>query len=332
MTRLIFFVLVHSYAVFILFVIAIYIYFIIQNMTLSSLIHCIYVIQYQSMVIDNFDIIRSHLDFIDTKLDRYVVHILRRPKDISQGMKNALGANESQRLIKTYYVDSFEYFDRKKEAIKELCRANNARAYVLVQPKDNFECLINLGKKILDTIQNKNYSVKPEHLMREAYCEMHKTRKKQWILDLDDNEMYSWTREQVKELVKKHLKAIGKTEDDMYEVQTRHGIHVISSPFNLQKALEECAMLYEGVKSGNTLEDILEEIASIDMKNKAIEDWNSHILTPFNAIEWFKKSYGEKSIEATSSQKHLTSKLIKMPGWLHKDGMTILYMETNNAK
>ena len=35
------------------------------------------------MVIDNFDIIRQHLDFIDTKLDRYVVHILRRPKDIS---------------------------------------------------------------------------------------------------------------------------------------------------------------------------------------------------------------------------------------------------------
>lgn len=35
------------------------------------------------MEIDNFDIIREHLDFIDTKLDRYVVHILRRPKDIS---------------------------------------------------------------------------------------------------------------------------------------------------------------------------------------------------------------------------------------------------------
>ena len=47
------------------------------------------------MEIDNFDIVRSHLDFIDTKLDRYVVHILRRPKDISPEMKNALGANES---------------------------------------------------------------------------------------------------------------------------------------------------------------------------------------------------------------------------------------------
>lgn len=47
------------------------------------------------MEIDNFDIIKSHLDFIDTKLDRYVVHILRRPKDLTSGMKNLLGANET---------------------------------------------------------------------------------------------------------------------------------------------------------------------------------------------------------------------------------------------
>ena len=86
----------------------------------------------QNMEIDNFDIVRQHLDFIDAKLDRYIVHILRRPKDISSEMKNLLGANETQRLIKTYYIDSPEYFDRKREAIKELCRANNARAYIIV--------------------------------------------------------------------------------------------------------------------------------------------------------------------------------------------------------
>ena len=71
------------------------------------------------MEIDNFDIIREHLDFVDSKLDRYIVHILRRPKDISPKMKNELGANEAQRLIKTYYIDSIEYFDRKIPAIKE---------------------------------------------------------------------------------------------------------------------------------------------------------------------------------------------------------------------
>ena len=200
-------------------------------------------------MIDNFAIIREHLDF-KLPTDRYIVHILRRPKDCV-GLTNNLGSNEAQRLIRTYYIDSLKYFDSKIEAIKELCQSCNARAYIIVQPKDNFECLLNLGKKIFDTIQNKNYSVKPEHLIRQAYCEYHKSRKKLWILDLDDEEMHGWTLDQVLSLVKEELKAIGKSEAEAYIVQTKHGHHIITSPFNLQKAYEKCSMLYEGVHKVN---------------------------------------------------------------------------------
>ena len=35
------------------------------------------------MEIDNFQIFRDHLTFIE-KTDRYVIHILRRPKDLMQ--------------------------------------------------------------------------------------------------------------------------------------------------------------------------------------------------------------------------------------------------------
>lgn len=272
------------------------------------------------MVIDNFDIIRSHLDFIDTKLDRYVVHILRRPKDISPEMKNALGANESQRLIKTYYIDSLEYFDRKREAIKELCRANNARAYIIVQPKDNFECLLNLGQKILETIQNKNYSVKPEHLIRQAYCEWHKTRKKQWILDLDRDEMIEswtqmnfggkyickreWTLEKVQELVKKHLKLAGKSEDEMYTVKTKHGWHIITSPFNLAEAQKECSLLFEG------------------RRKQPVK------------IEEYQLNPGDKGYAGSPGLDHKYKTIEKeITGWLHKDGMTLLFcpMVNNNV-
>ena len=268
------------------------------------------------MTIDNFDIIRKHLDFIDTKLDRYVVHILRRPKDISPEMKNALGANESQRLIKTYYIDSLEYFDKKREAIKELCRANNARAYIIVQPKDNFECLLNLGEKIFETIRNKNYSVKPEHLIRQAFCEWHKTRKKQWILDLDRDAMVEtwvqqnfggcvlckreWTLEKVQELVKKHLKLVGKSEDEMYTVPTKNGWHVITSPFNLQAAYKECSLLYEGVQN----------------RTVSLEK-----CTLYPGDKGYTGNIGLDTKYKTEDK--------KIVGWLHKDGMTILYMESN---
>ena len=251
-------------------------------------------------MIDNFDIIRKHLDFIDNKLDRYIIHILRRPKDISPKMKNTLGANESQRLIKTYYVDSLEYFDRKIPAIKELCDSNNARAYIIVQPKDNFECLMNLGKKIFDTIQNKNYSVKPEHLIRQAYCEHHKTRKKQWIIDLDYNEMTEyvlgydkkiWTVDEVKDLILSELKKIQdmdptkygtSLEEQLYIVPTKNGCHIITPPFNLMNAQKKCNLMFEGRR-------IFEEY-----------------------IPW--------GLDEYKTVKH------EITGWLHKDGMTVLYI------
>lgn len=127
------------------------------------------------MEIDNFGIFRKNLRFID-KTDRYIIHILRRTKDCPA--KNRLGSNEHQRLIRTYYVDCIEYFDSKIEAIKELCVRNNARAYILPQVRNNFECLLSLGEKVLETIRMGNYSVKPEHLLRSAYCEYHKSRDK----------------------------------------------------------------------------------------------------------------------------------------------------------
>lgn len=267
------------------------------------------------MEIDNFDIFREHLDFVDTKLDRYVIHILRRPKDISKDMKNALGANESQRLIKTYYVDSIEYFDRKIPAIKELCISNNARAYIIVQPKDNFECLLNLGEKIFETIRNKNYSVKPEHLVRQAFCEWHKTRKKQWILDLDEDSMVEyidgemtfggpskvterkWTKDEVLDLVKAQLKADGKDENAPYVVKTKNGCHIITPPFNLQRAVKQCNLLFEGVKKFKV----------------GTKEW------------WLKR--GDRGFTGSPGLDHKYESIYKeVVGWLHKDGMSLLYM------
>ena len=221
------------------------------------------------MVIDNFEIFRKHLTF-ETKQDRYIVHVFRRPKDVKQ-LGNELGSNECQRLLRTYYIDSLDYFDKKIPAIKELCKSNRARAYIIPQVRNNEECLLNLAEKVLETIRLKNYSVKPEHLLRAAYCEYHKSRKKVWILDLDNDEMHGWTVEQAFELVKSQLKAIGKDESEAYLVQTKSGMHILTSPFNLQEAYKLCPMLYEGVHKGPNGEDVV--------------------------------------------------------GWLHKDGMSLLYLD-----
>lgn len=251
------------------------------------------------MTIDNFEIFRNHLTFID-KTDRYIIHILRRPKDCVAG-ENYLGSNEHQRLIRTYYIDNIDYYNKKETAIKELCHANNARAYIIPQVRNNYECLLNLGEKVLETIRLGNYSVKPEHLLRSAYCEYHKSRAKRWIIDLDDDcmieykrimnfprdkiQLVPWDETNVLKLIRENLVKCGKKESDAYCVPTKSGYHIITEPFNLNEALTECSLMYEGIK--NTL-------VSYDDNDKPV-------------------------------YKQIT-------GWLHKDGMSLLYYHKEAIK
>lgn len=250
------------------------------------------------MEIDNFAEHMAHMDFISPN-DRYIVHILRRVKD-SKG-ENCLGSNETQRLIRTYYIDSLDYLNKKIPAIKELCQVNNARAYLIVSPKDNFECLLNLGKKVLDTIQNKNYSVKPDHLLRQAYCEMHRSRRKQWILDLDEDNMFEyklvkpdevmvteWTVEKVLEFVKNALAECKKNPECAYVVKTPKGHHIVTEPFDLQKAFAKCNMMFEG-----------------EIKSRPV------------GITW-------------TGPGEFEYKTKNLNGWLKKDGMSILYFKEGN--
>ena len=248
------------------------------------------------MVIDNFEIFRSRLEFKE-KTDRYIVHIMRRPKDlVGIPEMKAIGANEHQRLLRTYYIDSLEYFDRKTPAMKELCETNHARAYILPQVRNNFECLLSLGEKVLETIRLGNWSVKPEHLLRSAYCEYHKSRDKRWILDLDRDEMTeylydkskvevvkrTWTPDEVMELVRKNLAACGKDPESAYFVETKSGRHIVTSPFNLQAAFAECSLMFEGDRK-DTCEIVWTGPGEFELKRK-------------NTV-----------------------------GWLHKDGMSLLY-------
>lgn len=263
------------------------------------------------MEIDNFSIFRKHLDFVD-KTDRYIIHILRRPKDCKE-ISNTWGSNECQRLLRTYYIDSLDYFDRKIDAIKELCTTNRARAYIIPQVRNNFECLLNLGEKILETIRNGNYSVKPEHLLRSAYCEYHRSRKKTWIIDLDSDNMkeyiepvvfggkvidvIDWDVDGVLNIVKEELLSIGKKEDDAFVVPTKSGYHIVTSPFNLQSASKKCNMLFEGEKN-----------VAVSVDKYILNRGDKGYTGSIGLDTKYKTNYEKKN------------------GWLHKDGMSLLYL------
>ena len=265
------------------------------------------------MDINNFDIIRSHLTFekarkfnpntgnietINDTYDRYIVHIIKRAKDAT-GKK--YGVNESNRLIKTYEISSLEYFDKKKDHIIDLCKSNGARAYILPQVRSTYDCLKEMIKLGIDNLENP--TIKFQHILRSALCSMHKSRDKKWILDLDDDCMTeydnvatskkgsvikkTWTVDEVLKLVQDCLVECCKKPEDAYVVRTKSGHHVITRPFDLQKAYKKCSMLYEGVQ-------------------KKIVD-----------IKYTGPGESEDIVRDVT-------------GWLHKDGMTLLYVPEIN--
>lgn len=196
------------------------------------------------MFVDNFDLIRSQLTF-ETSYDQYICHIMRRAKDVKE---NKLGSEESQRLIKTYYINSIDYFDRKKEAIIELCESTHSRAYFLPQVRNSRDCLISLGKLIFENIDNTD--IKLDNLVRRASCSCHKSRNKKWILDFDD-----WSLEYFDSIlkdIKENLILTGRDpEKDLYIVPTKNGKHIITSPFNQQELVKKHPLIFEGVKTIN---------------------------------------------------------------------------------
>ena len=167
---------------------------------------------------------------------------------------------------------------------------------------------------MLETIRLGNFSVKPEHLLRSAYCEYHKSRDKQWILDLDDDCMIEyrhsvnyggqtlttrkWTVEEVLELVRENLKSCNKDPNLAYVVKTKSGHHIVTSPFNRQKAAEACNLIYEGEKS---------------------------FVTKCERYELHRGDPGYTgSIGLDTKYKIERTKLV---GWLHEDGMSLLFLD-----
>lgn len=248
---------------------------------------------------DNFELIRSKLTFVDD-FDRYVIHIMRRVKDQD---KNVLGSNESQRLLRTYYVGDLEYFDRKITAIKELCGTNNARAYILPQVRNNRDCLINLGKLVFENLDNP--TIKLDGITRKAVCSCHTSRDKKWILDFDDWSLAFFDK--ILADVKANLIDIGKDPDkSLYVVPTRHGKHIVTSPFNTKLLNEQHPLVFEGEKRGYEV-DPLNEIVSADKLEQTLFDVQ---LKSFDDCT-------KQKIKALPMKKHV--------GILHKDGATLLF-------
>ena len=307
-------------------------------------------------MVDNFSLLRSKLTFeklVEARLDpstnklkdvhyydvdQYDIHVLRRVKDC-RALGKKVGANECTRLLRTYEIKSLEAFDEKAEAIKELCQTNNARAYLLLQVRDSRDYQFNLGINLLTCMAKKNYGLKAEHLARTSFCEMHTSRNKVWMLDIDNDEMHGWAKDEIYKLLNENLQRCGKDPHEVYEVPTVHGFHIITPPFNTKSANDICPMIFKDQKKGydaNLVIDWLSvnlyaKMSSSMNVDDAIGKLKSGILTklrsnPFLVTE-LENDIGKLRDAGIVCDIDVLRKSCKkdIPGWLHKDATTLLF-------
>lgn len=136
--------------------------------------------------VDNFGLIDEFglLDFREPG-DIYVFHALKREKDMKEAgtIHKGDAGGDAHRLVRTWYVDSMEYYERNVEFMKKLCDDNDARLYMIPQVRNRLVCRRLLLHKIVDLLDDPN--VRDDNIVRSSICGCHQSRNKLWVLDVD---------------------------------------------------------------------------------------------------------------------------------------------------
>ena len=182
------------------------------------------------MIVDNFNLFKKILNLHNDD-EFYFVQILIRGKDghTEQGIN---GSNKN-RLIKFYTIKSAEHLAKVENEIKAICNAVNARAYIHPTKRSfkavSKECLKATVEMFLS---ENNMGLKGAY--STACGKSYITADKKFVIDLDDENA---SQEKIKEIVDYITNECEPLNHNKlcYRVDTAHGMHLITTPFNTAK-------------------------------------------------------------------------------------------------
>lgn len=224
------------------------------------------------MIIDNFWLIKTLLDFKD-KDDFYFLQIIQRKKDGN----DVPSANNGYRTIKTYYIRSLEDFERRKDAIIQLCEQNNARAYINLNVRNAREVALVAAKAYIDLVREDRCS--QGHRVYDHVCGITPKMgaKKKWIVDVD-----GLTDDQVDVICEKICNCrsafpVGHPiappcyfDNIIAQIPTVHGVHIITRGFDIKRFRE----ILEQTTSISLNQEQIKEITDIKKDNPTLLYFN----------------------------------------------------------
>lgn len=172
-------------------------------------------------LVDNFDLILDQLSF-KNRDEFYFVQIIQRKKD---GNKN-LHTRNGYRVIRSYYIYSKQELLDLKNRIIDLCKNNNARAYINPNVRNAKEVSLECIKRYSDLVLNNNSFM--GNNIWDSCCGSTRAKgyKALWTIDIDNLEHL----ETLKQIINQ---CQGAREDKIkYIVPTVNGCHLITYGFN----------------------------------------------------------------------------------------------------
>lgn len=170
-------------------------------------------------MVNNLELIKTLIDFPDEDTF-YKVEVIIRRKDNPDLSSNT-------KLVKTYYITSIEKLDLLFEKeIKPICDVLNARASFYLNKRSFEKTAFASLKQTVDCIMTHDYKAVKRAYNSACGKTCNGGDGKRWIFDLDEKD----------ESIANHIDSlVTKVGGKVYaHIPTKHGIHVITSVFNLK--------------------------------------------------------------------------------------------------
>jgi hypothetical protein len=185
-------------------------------------------------MVDNFELIKPLLKFPNDDT-YYHLQILRRGKDHPE-------LPAANRMIKSYFIIDINDLDFYEQEIKGLCKFFGARAYINLAPKSIKKTTMLQLKYLAERAYIGDYK-KIWKSWNTCAGEI-KGEEPRWVVDIDaktyDEIFYiSKTSKEISDFIEKCEPNIKPLFKVIAEIPTKSGIHLITTPFNLQQFKEE---------------------------------------------------------------------------------------------
>jgi len=173
-----------------------------------------------SEAVSNVENIGKYLDYPTNTF--YFIQVIKRRKENPEMLV-------AQQVLKCFYVDSPECFDKYIPRIISLCDDNNARAYINLNKRNYERVTIEMIKYLAELNISKQYSVCAKAFEKVAGRNSNETGdSKKWILDVDTKD-----ENYINDIIN-YVEYVSKPEKRKVKLvnETKNGFHIICSPFD----------------------------------------------------------------------------------------------------